>query len=596
MIREQILLLREKMKEAGIDAYLILSDDFHGSEYVGDYFKCREYITGFTGSAGTVLVTADMAGLWTDGRYFLQAEAQLSGSGIKLFRMGQDGVPSVAEYLSEQLSDGQCLGFDGRTVSDGYAGKIEAAMSGKQIKISSGQDLVGEIWAGRPQISRQQVMELDVQYAGVSRADKLQKVRETMQEHAADYLILTALDDIAWLFNIRGNDVKYSPVVLSYAVIGREDAWLFAESNYFSEELTERLLEDRVKLDSYDQFYQFIAQLPEDHTVMLDGQRTSRAVVCSLPGQIRMVNQTNPTQLLKAVKNETEIENMRIAHIRDGAAVTKFLCWLKQNAGTASLTERSVADKLEEYRSGQEHYLGPSFEPIFAYDAHSAVIHYSATKESDFALGGEGLLLMDTGGHYLEGTTDITRTVSLGYLSKRQKEHYTAVLKGNLNLGAAKFLYGCRGINLDYLARQALWEMGLDYQHGTGHGVGYLLNVHEGPNSIRWKLADPIEENAVLEAGMLTSNEPGVYLPGEYGIRLENLILCQKTGKNEYGQFMKFETLTMVPFDLDCVLTEALSEREKGLLNEYHRIVYATLSPYLNKQEKAWLKEAAREI
>lgn len=596
MIREPIQQLRKQMEIAGLDAYLITGDDFHGSEYVGAYFKCREYISGFTGSAGTLLVTRTTAGLWTDGRYFLQAESQLAGSGITLFRVGLDGTPTLIEYLNSQLEAGQCLGFDGRTVNDAYVRELERALHDKQIKISWEQDLVGAIWAARPLPSHEPVMALGLQYAGRTRAAKLQQIRTVLQEKAVDYLILTTLDDIAWLFNIRGNDVRYNPVVLAYAVISRDSAFLFAANNSFSETLKTMLRQDGVRLKEYDQLYPFLKQLPEDGIVMLDRRRTSRTVVMSLPEQIRICEAVSPCQLPKAIKNQTEIANVRIAHIRDGVAVTKFICWLKQYDGTAILTERSAAAQLEQLRRAQEHYRGASFEPIFAYNSHSAIIHYTATAESDFVLEKPGLLLMDTGGHYLEGSTDITRTISLGAISQRQKEHYTAVLKGNLNLSAAKFCYGCRGINLDYLARQPLWELGLDYQHGTGHGVGYLLNVHEGPNNIRWQMSPVPEGNAVFEAGMITSNEPGVYLPGEYGIRLENLMLCQNSQKNEYGQFMQFETLTMVPFDRDCIVPELLSEREKALLNEYHRIVTATLSPFLNQAEKAWLEEAAREL
>lgn len=596
MIRDQIQQLRIQMKTAGIDAYLITSDDFHGSEYVGAYFKCREFISGFTGSAGTVLVTQTMAGLWTDGRYFLQAENQLKDSDVTLFRMGVEGTPSIIEYLSSQMQAGQCLGFDGRTVNDAYVRAIETALADKQIKVSWEQDLAGALWTERPQLIHESARELDVRYVGRSREDKLKMVRGEIKKKGADYLVLTALDDIAWLFNIRGNDVKYSPVVLSYAVISSNDAILFVDDRSFGGELKRTMEEDGVALMEYDQIYSYLKQLTKDSTVLLDRRRTSRAVVMSIPEEVRIISAASPCQMMKAVKNKTEIANERTAHIRDGAAVTKFICWLKQNIGTVKLSERSAAEKLELFRREQEGYQGPSFEPIFAYDSHSAVIHYSATRESDFALGTEELLLMDTGGHYLEGSTDITRTVSLGFVSQRQKEHYTAVLRGNLNLSAAKFLYGCRGINLDYLARQPLWEMGMDYQHGTGHGVGYLLNVHEGPNSIRWRMSEVPEENTVFEAGMITSNEPGVYLSGEYGIRLENLMLCQEAGKTEYGRFMQFETLTMVPFDRDCIVPEMMSSREKVLLNEYHRVVYTALSPHLTKAEKTWLREAVREI
>lgn len=592
-INERLTYLRNRMKEEGIDAYLVVSDDFHGSEYVGDYFKCREYISGFTGSAGSVIITQDTAGLWTDGRYFLQAERELEDSEMVLYKMGQEGVPSAEEYLCDTLQEGQCLGIDGRTVSDASVQKI---LSGKKLNICSDQDLVSEIWTKRPALSAEPAFRLAMPYAGCSAKDKIKKVRTIMQEKEADLLVLTTLDDIAWLFNLRGNDIKYCPVMLSYTVISQQQILLFADQASFSPELEEELRLEGIYRRDYGQIYRFMTEIQADSTVMLDRKRTNYAILQNIPAEVRVLDVVNPTYLLKAVKNETEVRNERIAHIKDGVAVTKFLCWLHHNKGRIPITEISAAERLEEFRKEEKHYIGPSFAPISAYGPHGAVVHYSATQESNLQLSNHSFLLMDTGGHYLEGSTDITRTVSLGALSKRQKEHYTAVLRGNLNLAAAKFLHGSTGVNLDYPARQPLWEMGLDYQHGTGHGVGYLLSVHEGPNSIRWRMGRNPEDDAILEEGMITSNEPGVYLSGEYGIRLENLMLCLKAEKNEYGQFMQFEPLTMVPFDLKSILPVRMSERERELLNAYHKTVFQNLSPYLNEVQKLWLKEATTGI
>lgn len=594
-IKQKLNALRILMKEKKIDAYLVPTDDFHGSEYVGDYFKCRKYITGFTGSAGTAIITQDMAGLWTDGRYFIQAADQLRDTTIELFKSGEPGVPTVHQFLNDKLEEGMCLGFDGRTVSAREAEELQELLQEKHITFSVNDDLIGEIWEDRPALSCEPVMELDIRWTGKSRADKIAEIREQMKAKEADTFILTSLDDIAWLLNIRGNDIHCCPVVLSYLVMMENELRLYANAAAFSEEIRSNLEADGVKIYPYDDVYSYVQSISSDKKVLLSRANVNSRLVSNIPSEVTILDEPNLTLLPKAVKNETEMENERIAHIKDGVAVTKFIHWLKKNVTRTTITELSTAEKLYQFRSEQEHFLGESFDPIIAYGTHAAIVHYSATEATDIPLEARGMVLADTGGHYLEGTTDITRTIVLGPVTAKEKKFFTAVLRGNLNLAAAKFKYGCTGLNLDYLARGPLWELGEDYNHGTGHGVGYLLNVHEGPNSFRWKNL-PGNPAPVLEEGMITSDEPGYYLENEFGIRHENLVLCKKAEKTSFGQFMCFEPLTMVPFDLEGINPEEMTERERKLLNDYHQKVYTTISPYSDEEEKEWLKQATREI
>lgn len=594
-IKQKLNALRILMKEKKIDAYLVPTDDFHGSEYVGDYFKCRKYITGFTGSAGTAIITQDMAGLWTDGRYFIQAADQLRDTTIELFKSGEPGVPTVHQFLNDKLQEGMCLGFDGRTVSAREAEELQELLQEKHITFSVNDDLIGEIWEDRPALSCEPVMELDIRWTGKSRADKIAEIREQMKAKEADTFILTSLDDIAWLLNIRGNDIHCCPVVLSYLVMMENELRLYANAAAFSEEIRSNLEADGVKIYPYDDVYSYVQTISSDKKVLLSRANVNSRLVSNIPSEVTILDEPNLTLLPKAVKNKTEMENERIAHIKDGIAVTKFIYWLKKNVTRTTITELSAAEKLYQFRSEQEHFLGDSFDPIIAYGTHAAIVHYSATEATDIPLEARGMVLADTGGHYLEGTTDITRTIVLGPVTAKEKKFFTAVLRGNLNLAAAKFKYGCTGLNFDYLARGPLWELGEDYNHGTGHGVGYLLNVHEGPNSFRWKNL-PGNPAPVLEEGMITSDEPGYYLENEFGIRHENLVLCKKAEKTSFGQFMCFEPLTMVPFDLEGINPEEMTERERKLLNDYHQKVYTTISPYLDEEEKEWLKQATREI
>lgn len=599
MIKERLEKLRALMEREGLDAYLILTEDFHGSEYVGSYFKCRKYMSGFTGSAGSLVVMKDMAGLWTDGRYFLQAEQQLKDTTVTLFKMREEGVPTLSDFLAEKLPDGGKLGFDGRAVNFKTAQLLEEKLknAGKKAAFVYDKDLVGELWEDRPALSAEPVMLLDTCYAGKSRAEKLAEIRKAMEEKKADYFVLSSLDDIAWLLNIRGNDVTCNPVVLSYLAMTQDSVTLFVNEKTLSEEVRAALSADGVAFAAYNDVYEYVKQIPEGKSLYVDESKTNYAVMMNRNEGVELISGENLTSMPKCIKNATEVENERQAHIKDGVALTKLIYWLKQNVGKMEITELSVEDKLEELHREQEHYMGPSFEPIIGYAEHGAIIHYSATKETNAALQPKGMVLMDTGGQYLEGTTDITRTVVLGSVTQEEKEAFTLVLRGNLNLGAAKFKSGVCGANLDYLARFPMWEQGLDYNHGTGHGVGYFLNVHEGPVSFHWRVGDPGRNvNMVLEEGMIISDEPGLYFAGKFGIRTENLIVCEKAEKTEYGQFMKFDTLTLVPIDLDAVLPEKMSERERALLNAYHKRVYETIAPRLSAEEAAWLKEATRAI
>ncbi len=594
MIPERLRLLREKMKTAGIDLYMVTSADFHGSEYVGDFFKCRAFITGFTGSAGTAVIAQDAAYLWTDGRYFIQAAEQLQDTTVTLMKMGQEGVPTVKQFLLDHLKEGQVLGFDGRTVPASTGRELQQKLAAKGVSVRYQQDLIAEIWDDRPALSAEPVYELDVQYTGKSRAEKCAAVRKEMAESGADTLVLTSLDDIAWLLNIRGGDVAYNPVVLSYLMFTGGEIRLYANEKCFDKKVTAALAAEGVHIYPYNDIYADIRALKPGTRLMLDCGSANYQAVMDVPEGVEILDRENPTYLPKAIKNPVEVANEKAAHIQDGIAVTRFIYWLKHTIGKEKITEMSAAKKMEEFRQMGKNYLGQSFAPIVSYGEHAAMCHYSPSEESDIEIEPHGFALADTGGQYLEGTTDITRTFAVGPLSYEQKHHYTLVLRGHLQLAAARFLYGCTGTALDYACRKPLWDEALDYNHGTGHGVGYLLNVHEGPNSFRYRIVPG--HNAVLEEGMITSNEPGLYLEGKYGIRIENMIVCRKDVKNEYGQFMAFDNLTFVPYEPEAVLPEEMSAKERALYNAYMEEVYQKISPYLPAEEAAWLRKETHSI
>lgn len=595
MIRERLRKLRQSMKASGIDCYLIPTSDYHDSEYVSGFFRVREFFSGFSGSAGTLVVLQEEAALFTDGRYFIQAGEQLAGTGIELMKMGEPEVPTLNEYLEQKLGEGQSLGFDGRVVKAQSAKEYEEILEKKQGRLVWDRDLAEGIWEDRPALVHHSVSLLEERYSGESAASKISRLREKMQEEEATMHILTSLDDIAWLLNIRGNDVECCPVALAYAVITREDFQLFMDEGACSQEVLSYFAENEITLRPYEDFYRRVSEVYEEK-LLICLNRVNCRVKMELGDDVEIIDKPNPTSLMKAVKNPVEMENLRNSHLKDGVAVTHFMYWLKKNIGTLPMTELSAADQLKAFRQQQGGFIEPSFATICAYGANGAIVHYSATPENYASLKPEGLLVVDSGGHYPEGTTDITRTFALGPLTDEMKKHFTLVLRAMLNLKNTKFLYGCRGLNLDVRAREVLWEYGLDYKHGTGHGVGYLLNVHEGPNGFRWRLLTDHEENAELEEGMVTTDEPGLYIEGSHGIRIENELLCRKGEENEYGQFMYFEDLTCVPIDLDAVDPAYLEEKDRQRLNAYHAEVFEKLSPYFEKEELAWLREATREI
>lgn len=595
MVQDRIEGLRRLMKERGIDAYLVPTSDYHESEYVGEHFKCRQFLTGFTGSAGTAVVTMDEACLWVDGRYFVQAAAQLEGSGIIMQKMGQEGTPSVEDYLAEHLPAGGRLGFDGKVVNEQLGENLEKKLAGKQISVSYEEDLVGMLWTDRPPLSAEPIWILKEEYAGKSAVAKISDVRTAMKNAGATVHILTTLDDIVWLLNIRGNDIPCNPVALSYAAVTADSLRLFIHREMIGKDEETYLTGIGVTLEAYDGIYDYVKTL-RGEKVLLETSRTNYAICHLLDSSNAIIDQMNPTVLAKAVKNPVEIENMKRAHIKDGVAVTRFICWLKHQIGKSSMDEISVSDYLEELRKQQDGYIEPSFDTISAYGSNAAMCHYQATPETNRKLEPRGLYLVDSGGQYYEGTTDITRTVALGPLTNEEREHFTLTAMAMLRLGNAKFLYGCRGMNLDYAAREVLWARGLNFDHGTGHGVGYLLNVHERPHGIRWKIVPERQDSCVLEAGMVVSDEPGVYIEGSHGIRTENLLVCKNGQKNQYGQFMEFEYLTFVPIDLDALDVDLMELRDVDLLNQYHQAVYEKISPYLNEEERAWLKTATREL
>ncbi len=581
--------LRLQMRRVGVQAYLIPTDDYHASEYVGEYFKVREYVSGFSGSAGTLVVLEEKAALFTDGRYFLQAKAELKGSGITLMKSGNPGVPSIEEYLAGELSEGDSIGYDGRVVSRIFADKLREACKCKHILLRGEFDLVDSFWTDRPMIKTDKIWEQHISYAGSSREEKLSDLREEIEAAGADAFLITVLDEIAWLLNLRGSDIAYTPVFLSYLLVERERATLCVHRECVSAELEQRLLADGVTLASYDSIEKVICGLPKNSRLLLDESRISARLSEVAKEHVSLIYGKSPILYKKAIKTPCEIAHIRQAHIKDGVAVTRFIYWLKHNVGKERITELSAAEKLEEFRRQQEDYLYESFAPIIAYGPHGAIVHYEATKESSVTLEPHGFCLADTGGHYLDGTTDITRTIALGELTEKERHAFTMVLKGHINLALARFPEGVCGQNLDILARMPLWQEGYDFNHGTGHGVGFLLDVHEGPQKIHWRIRRE-QEIVPFSEGMITSDEPGLYLEGEFGIRHENLLLCVKEQENEQASFLHFEPLTLVPFDRDAIDVKLLTRQQLGALNAYHAHVFRELAPLFSGEELSWLR------
>ena len=594
MIQERLAALREEMKKRNIAIYVVPTADFHESEYVGTHFKARTFITGFTGSAGTAVITLTEAGLWTDGRYFVQAAKQLEGTTVTLYRMGEDGVPTVNEYIKGTLKEGGCIGFDGRVINGYWGEEFKKIADEKHGSLYVDEDLIDLIWEDRPAMSCEKAWILDEQYSGRSTADKMAAVRTEMDKKGATVHLMSSLYDIAWLLNVRGNDISYVPVVLSYLAMTKDSCIWFLQEEIVDEKLRRYLDENGIQTKPYDSFYDYVKTLANE-TILMNRSVVNYRICNNIADSNQIIDDVDPTTPLKAVKNQVEVDNTRNAHVKDAVAMCKFMYWLKKNVGKIPMTEISASDYLAELRARQEGFLDLSFDTICGYADHGAIVHYAATPESDVALKPEGLLLVDSGGHYLEGTTDITRTFALGPVTDEMKADFTRVCRSNMNLANVRFLHGCTGRNIDIVAREPLWEAGMDYKHGTGHGVGYVLNVHEGPNSFRWQNS-AISKECVFEEGMITTDEPGIYIEGKYGIRTENELVCRKGEKNEFGQFMYFENITYVPIDLDAIDPDQMTSTEKNRLNSYHENVYRVVSPFLEGEELAWLKQATRAI
>ncbi|MEG0919482.1 MAG: aminopeptidase P family protein [Anaerovoracaceae bacterium] len=581
--------LRQLMKSNNIDAYYIGTDDYHLSEYVGDYFKCREFVSGFTGSAGTLIVTMDQALLWTDGRYFIQAAAEIKGSEVKLQKMGEKNVQSTTAYLCDKLATGQVLGFDGRTVSIETGEELKTKLADKNINFVTHLDLVNEIWEYRPDLSDKPAYLIEEKYVGKSSKDKIKELREALKEKHVDGHVLTTLDDICWLLNIRGNDIDFNPLILAYAYITQDEFILFADKTKFDLNIQKYLQDLNIKIQPYNSIYDFIKTL-EDISVLISPEFTNYEIATSLKSKCKVILEVNPTTSAKAVKNQIEIDSTKEIHLKDAVAMIRFIIWLKSNVSKGTITEVSAGKKLFEFRKEQGCFE-ESFATIAGYQEHGAIVHYEADENSDVTLKPEGFLLVDSGGHYMGGTTDITRTLVLGPVTDTMKLHYTAVLSGMLALGRAVFPGSFAVAQLDVLARMPLWKMGLDYNHGTGHGVGHMLNVHEFPNNINCK---NIGYSVPMEVGMINSNEPGLYIEGEYGIRHENEMLTVRSTKGE--DLMEFEFITFVPFDIEGLDLDYLSPEDKDHLNKYHKMVFEKISPLLESEEVKWLKNATREI
>nr|WP_312291412.1 aminopeptidase P family protein [Clostridium chromiireducens] len=589
-VSEKIQKLRELMKKEKIDYYIVPSGDFHQSEYVAECFKSRAYITGFTGSAGTAIIGREKAILWTDGRYFIQANEQLKDSGVELFKIGIPGWPTLEEWLIDNMAEGQTLSFDGRVVSVNQYKEILRIKENKNINIVMDKDLIDQIWIDKPKMPKEMIFLHDIKYCGKSAGEKIQEVRNEMKKLGGKSYIIASLDDIAWLYNIRGNDVKYTPVVLAYALIDEKEAVLYTNEEKVSGIDKEKLSSEGIEIKSYEDVFKDIKEIKD--SVILDSDKVSAYIYEQIRDDVKKIEELNISTRLKAIKNNTEVKSIKNCQLRDGVAMVKFIKWIKENVDKETITELTLADKLCEIRSQGDLFIEESFGTISGYKEHAAMMHYSATEESAYKLEKEGILLVDSGGQYFDGTTDITRSIILGQISEEEKRDFTLVLKAHINLMKARFLKGTTGSNIDILSRRVLWEEGIDYKCGTGHGVGFCLSVHEGPQTIR-----PIPNKIALEPGMILTNEPGIYREGKHGIRTENIMLVIEAEKNdEFGEFYKFETLSYCPIDIEGIDAELLTRDERYWLNNYHKETYEKLSPLLNDDEKQFLKEVTREI
>lgn len=591
VINERVSALRNLMSARNIDAFIIPGTDPHMSEYIADHWKCREWISGFNGSAGTVVITREDAGLWTDSRYFIQAAMQLENTPIRLFKEGLPETPSINDYLISVLPKGATIAVDGSLFPVNAVEELKHRFSAAHLTFLTDFTPFDEIWTERPAIPEHSIYEYPEERAGESVLSKRERILMELHKTGANAILLTALDDIAWTLNIRGTDVDYNPVAICYAFLSAKENIIFADKEKLTVEIKKFFDENNIITASYDKLTDFLGQLPKEYHLLVDPAKVNQNLYDALSHECVKIKSTSPVALLKAVKNETQIEGFRSALIKDGVALTRFFRWLEEQVPTGTVTETGIATKLTEFREEQEGFMGESFGTIAGFREHGAIVHYNATPESDATITSEGFLLIDSGGQYLDGTTDITRTIILGTPDERQKRDFTLVLKGHINLALTKYPKGTRGDQLDVLARQALWNLHMNYLHGTGHGIGHFLNVHEGPQSIRMN-HNPV----ILQPGMITSNEPGLYIAGEYGIRHENLILTVEDGTSPFGDFYKFETLTLFPFDLNGIEPSLLTAGEREWLNDYHRNVYETLSTRLTIEEQEWLAAKTKAI
>ena len=582
-INKRIEEARKIMKKYKVDAYIVTSSDYHQSEYIDDYFKGREYLSGFTGSAGVLVIFKDEACLWTDGRYHIQAEKQLKGSEIKLFKQGNLGVPTYKEYVVSKLAENSKIGIDAKIL---LSSDINEILSKKKYKIVD-FDLLDKVWNERKALPNGKIFILEDKYTGKSYKEKVKEIRKVLKEKGANYNIISSLDDIAWIYNFRGCDIIHNPVALSFTIISEKKSTLYINEKKLDKKAQKYFKDNKIEVKEYFEFFKDIKKLKG--SILVDFNKISYAIYEAI-SKNALINSMNPSTYLKAHKNETEIANTKEIHIQDGVAIVKFMYWLKNNYKKENITEFSAEQKINSLRKEIEGYLDLSFHTISAFGKNAAMMHYSAPEKKSAKIE-DGVYLLDSGGTYLKGTTDITRTFFLGKVSKQEKIDNTLVLKGMLALSRAKFLFGATGTNLDILARQFLWNVGIDYKCGTGHGVGHILNVHEGPHGIRFQY-NPQR----LEAGMIVTNEPGAYIEGSHGIRIENELLVKEACETEYGKFLNFETITYAPIDLDGIIKTLLTKEEKQQLNEYHKGVYEKLSPYLNKKEKEFLKEYTKNI
>lgn len=588
--KEKICLLRKLMKNYSLDAWIVPSTDPHQSEYVAEHWQARAWVSGFHGSAGTVVVTHTQAGLWTDPRYHLRAETELAGSGIKLIKMGLPGTLSLIDWLRQELSPGSVVGFDGNVMSVAEANSYKEALAQYNIGIAYQHDLVGEIWHDRPPLPLSPLFIHADAFAGESRKGKLDRIRAKMQKMGAQFHLLCALDDFAWTLNIRGMDVDYNPVAIGFAVITLQDARLFIQPEKVPEDVKKTLEQDGVALHPYADIYPYLHTLPGDATVLIDPEKTNLKLRLSIPLKCRVIEAQSLPYGMKAIKNPIELDGIRRMHRRDGAALVRWLYWLDQHVAEGKHNEISVADKLEEFRSQGEYYQGMSFHTIAGYEANSAIGHYQSNPIHAPVLQPRGIFLIDSGAQYLDGTSDITRTLSLGPASAQEKQAFTQVLKCHIRLATVSFPKGTKGMQLDALAREPLWRQGWNCRHGIGHGLGCFLNVHEGPQ--RFNETNMIE----IEEGMVLSNEPGVYFEGHFGIRIENILITVPAENSGFGEFLKFETVSLCPIDLDLVERTLLDAEEIAWLNAYHKQVWNNLAPLLNEAEKGWLWQETRGI